>query len=113
MTYRIDLSSIAKAEADAAFLNLSQYTAIESARVWYQGLIKAISSLETMPYRCSIARENAFFSREIRQLLYGQGKNTYRIIFTVLDDQPIPTVRILNIRSTAQRVIGEVNDSDE
>ena len=112
MTYRIDLSSIAKAEADAAFINFSQYTTIETAQAWYQGLIKAISTLETMPHRCSLARENAFFSQEVRQLLYCQGKNTYRIIFTILDDQLIPTVRILNIRSAAQRTIGEADESD-
>ncbi len=45
MTYRIDFSSVAKAEADSAFLNFSQYNTPESAQAWYQGLIKAISSL--------------------------------------------------------------------
>ena len=40
MTYRVDLSSVAKAEADAAFLSFSQYTTPEQAQRWYQGLIK-------------------------------------------------------------------------
>jgi hypothetical protein len=44
MTYRIDFSSIAKAEADAAFLSFSQFTTDERAQLWYQGLIKAIVS---------------------------------------------------------------------
>lgn len=113
MTYRIDLSSVAKADADAIFLSLSQYTTAKNAQIWYQGLIKAFSSLTTMPRRCPIARENAFFSQEIRQLLYSQGKNTYRIIFTVLSDQPIPTVRILNIRNAAQQTIGEPKEDLE
>ena len=73
MTYRIDFSSIAKAEADAAFLNLSQFTTAERAQTWYQGLINTIVSLQNMPQRSAIAREDAFFSHEIRQLLYGQG----------------------------------------
>ena len=59
MTYRIDISSAAKAEADAAFLR------------------------------------------------YGKGKHTYRILFTILDDQTAPTVRILHIRNTAQKTLGE------
>ena len=45
MTYRIDLSSLAKAEADAVFLNISQFNTTELAQLWYQGLIKAITSL--------------------------------------------------------------------
>jgi len=112
MTYRIDFSSVAKAEADAAFLSFSQFTAPDRAQEWYQGLIKAISSLQEMPYRCTLARENAFFSQEIRQLLYGRGQHTYRILFTVLPDQSIPTVRILHIRNAAQRTIGEPEDAE-
>ena len=107
MTYRVDLSSVAKAEADAAFLSFSQYTTPEQAQRWYQGLIKAISTLRTMPRRCPVARENAFFSQEIRQLLYGKDQHTYRILFTVLDEQTTPTVRVLHIRNAAQRTLGE------
>lgn len=110
MTYRIDFSSQAQAEADAAFVNFAQFTTPEHAQAWYQGLIKAISSLQEMPRRCSLARENAFFSQEIRQLLYGSGKTTYRILFTVLDEQTTPTVRIIHIRNAAQRAIGEPQD---
>ena len=107
MTYRVDLSSVAKAEADAAFLSFSQYTTPEQAQRWYQGLIKAISTLGTMPRRCPVAREDAFFSQEIRQLLYGKGQHTYRILFTVLDEQTTPSVRVLHIRNAAQRTLGE------
>ena len=107
MSYRIDLSSVAKAEADAAFLSYAQHVDSEQAQSWYQNLIKAISSLKTMPRRCPLARENAFFSQEIRQLIHGKGKHTYRILFTVLDDSPTPTVRILHIRNTAQKTLGE------
>lgn len=110
MTYRIDFSSIAKAEADAAFLSFSQFTTADRAQVWYQGLIKAIVSLQEMPRRCPIARENKFFSQEIRQLLYGRSKQAYRILFTILDDQPIPTVRILYIRHVSQKTVGEADE---
>lgn len=110
MTYRVDLSSMAKAEADAAFLSFSQYTTVEQAQKWYQGLIKAISSLKTMPRRCAIARENDFFSPEIRQLIYGKGRHTYRILFTTLDESGQPIVRVLHIRNTSQRTLGKVDD---
>lgn len=66
MTYRVEVSSTARAEADAAFLSFSQYASPERAQKWYQQLITAIASLKTMPRRCPIARENAFFSQEMR-----------------------------------------------
>jgi uncharacterized DUF497 family protein len=113
MSYRIDFSSVAKAEADAAFMSFSLDTSPERAQAWYQGLIKAISSLKVMPRRCALARENAFFSQEIRQLIYGQGQHTYRIVFAVLHDQKQPTIRIISIRNAAQRTLGEPEDEDE
>jgi plasmid stabilization system protein ParE len=110
MIYRIDFSSTAKSEADAAFLRFAQFTSSDRAQNWYQGLVKAIASLQEMPRRCAIAPENEFFSQEIRQLLYGRGQSKYRILFTVLDDQTIPTIRILYIRNTSQNTIGQVED---
>jgi hypothetical protein len=98
MNYRIEISSIAEAEADKAFLRLSQISSPIKASQWYSGLLEATSSLSQMPKRCPLARENDLFSQELRQLLYGRGRNSYRVIFTVLEGQDISTVRILHIR---------------
>ena len=78
--YRIEISSVAEAEADKAFLRLSQVASPTKATQWYAGLLKAIESLIQMPKRCLLARENDYFSQEIRQLLYGRGRNSYRIL---------------------------------
>jgi plasmid stabilization system protein ParE len=107
MKYRIELSSVAEAEADSAFLQLSQVTSPERAGQWYAGLLQAIESLSQMPKRCPIARENERFSQEIRQLMYGKGRNSYRVLFTILEGQEVPTVRILHIRHGAQQIFGE------
>jgi plasmid stabilization system protein ParE len=106
MKYRIDISSLAQAEADNAFLQLSQVTSPTKASQWYSGLLKAIESLSQMPKRCPLARENEYFSQEIRQLLYGKGRNSYRILFTVLEGSEA-TVRILHIRQATQQTLGE------
>lgn len=37
------------------------------------------------------SRENEYFSQEIRQLLYGKGRNSYRILFTILEGQEVCT----------------------
>ncbi len=107
MTYRIEVSSVAEAEADRAFLQLSQVASPEKARQWYTGLLAAIASLAQMPKRCSLARENDYFSQEIRQLIYGKGRNLYRVLFTILENGEISTVRILHIRYGKQQTLGE------
>jgi plasmid stabilization system protein ParE len=82
-------------------------TSPEKAREWYEGLLNAIESLSAMPKRCPIARENQYFSKEIRQLLYGKGRNSYRIIFTIAENEDVSAVRILHIRHAAQQTLGE------
>jgi hypothetical protein len=56
-------------------------------------------SLEKMPLRCSLAFENSFLGEEIRQLIYGKGRNTYRILFTVIEHE----VQVLFVRHSAQK----------
>lgn len=110
MKYRIEVSSVAEAEADGAFLRLSKVTSSTKASQWYAGLLKAIESLAQMPKRCSLAKENEYFSQEIRQLLYGQGRNSYRILFAILEEQDESIVRILHIRHASQQTLGEKPD---
>ena len=107
MKYRIEISSVAEAEADSAFLRLSQITSPTKASQWYSGLLQAIESLSQMPKRCLLARENQYFSQDIRQLLYGKGRNSYRILFTIVEGQEVSTVRILHIRHATQQTVGE------
>ena len=113
MSYRVEISSVAESEMDSAFLRLSQVISPEKARQWHQGLLKTIESLSEMPKRCPLARENKYFSQEIRQLLYGGGRNTYRILFTVVEEIEVSTVRILNFRYGTQQVLGENKESNE
>ena len=113
MSYYVEVSSTAEAEADSTFLRLSQVTSPEKARQWYEGLLKAIESLSEMPKRCPLARENESFSKEIRQLLYGRGRNSHRILFTIIESDEVATVRILHIRHAAQQTLGEAQEQDE
>lgn len=71
-------------------------------------MLDAIESLSEMPKRCPLAKENEYFSQEIRQLLYGQGRNAYRILFTIIEEQHLPIVRIIHIRHSALPTLGEV-----
>ena len=113
MNYRIEISSVAEAEADTTFLKMSQVISPDKARRWYEGLLQAIESLSAMPKRCPLARENKYFSQEIRQILYGRGRNSYRILFTIVEGKDVSTVRILHIRHAAQQTLGESQESGE
>ncbi|MEM1170627.1 MAG: type II toxin-antitoxin system RelE/ParE family toxin [Cyanobacteria bacterium P01_H01_bin.35] len=113
MKYQIEISSVAEAEADKAFQWLCQVASIETAKHWYQKLLKTIESLSEMPKRCPLARENDYFSQEIRQLLYGRGRNSYRVIFTIVESPEISIVRVLHIRHAVQQTIGESQDESE
>lgn len=57
MKYKIEISSLAEAEADQAFLWMLKFASPQKTRDWYQGLLKAIFSLSTMPKRCVLAME--------------------------------------------------------
>ncbi|WP_016949450.1 type II toxin-antitoxin system RelE/ParE family toxin [Anabaena sp. PCC 7108] len=113
MKYRIEISSTAEAEADKAFLQLSQITSPEKASQWYAELLRLIESLSQMPKRYSLARENDYFSQEMRQIIYGKGRNAYRIIFTIIEGKEVSTVRILHIRHAAQQTIGKAPDESD
>jgi plasmid stabilization system protein ParE len=114
MTYRIAISEAAEAEGEAIYLWLLRRSP-ETAAAWYEGLLAAIDSLTEFPRRCPVARESDRFEQEIRQFLYGSGRMTCRILFTIFeaerpDDEP--TVRILHVRHGAQRDLGEEGDPE-
>ena len=61
---------------------------------WFDALLDAIESLAEFPERCAFAPDPGFRLRGIRQLLYGEGHNIYRILYRVKDESvPILTVR--------------------
>lgn len=112
MIYRLDVSSVASDEADRAALSIANVLGVERAKDWYDSLLLAMDSLTTMPRRCALALENEFFSQEIRQLLYGRGRNAYRIVFTILPGDEVSIVRILRIRHSSQLTIGEAPEGE-
>jgi plasmid stabilization system protein ParE len=61
---------------------------------WFDGLCDAIESLADLPERCALAPEAILRKKRVRQLLYGEGRSTYRIIYRVKDE----AVHILTIR---------------
>lgn len=100
MIYRVIIQPNAEAELDSAYLYRYQRAPQAVAR-WFAGFVEAINSLAQFPERCLFAPENGHFPEEIRQLLYGNGRDVFRILFTIQGD----TVHVLHIRHGAQRYL--------
>ncbi len=91
--YRAIISPEAQRAIEASF----EYIHCNSPRnaiKWVEGLYEAVDTLETMPERCGLIRENEAFDVDMRELLY----QSHRIIFTVNEE----VVRIVFVRHAAR-----------
>jgi plasmid stabilization system protein ParE len=62
---------------------------------WWNGLMDAILSLESMPRRCPVIQEQGHLEEELRQLIY----ESHRIIFSLSGNK----VRVLRVYHGARR----------
>lgn len=98
MIYKVIIQPNAAQEID----QIVTYIAADSpnnARRWLDRLLDAIGKLARYPRRCPMAPESIYFQEEIRHFVYGR----YRVIIAI-DGQ---TVRVLHVRHSARRAIGE------
>jgi plasmid stabilization system protein ParE len=85
MAYRVEIAAPAAADIDDAYVWLrDNYAAY--AMDWYARLGDAVASLAEFPHRCSAAPEQADAAFELRQLIVGEGRQAYRVLFSILDD---------------------------
>jgi plasmid stabilization system protein ParE len=78
MTYPVEITAFAIADAEQAYLWLRERS--PEAAAWYNGLFDAIDSLEKMPYRCPLAPESENLDIKLRQVFYGKRSQQYRIL---------------------------------
>ena len=94
MAYLVELS--ARAEQDLKHI-AQRISAGESAAVtrWFDGLDKAISTLERFPRRCPITPESKKTKQGLRHLLY----SSMRIIYEIDEEREL--VRVIAVRHSA------------
>ncbi len=97
MNYKVVVSEPAKAEADEAFAWISEFSPAR-AKKWFNGLFKAIASLDNQPESYPLAPEAELFHRDIRQMLYGKRRGIYRVLFEIRGE----VVQVTNIRHGAR-----------
>lgn len=97
MAYRVKVSPSALADAESAYLWLKEQVSDKQATKWYNGLVDAIYSLDTLPLRCPLAPESEELGVELRQLLYGKRSAAYRILFAVVWEEAEEVVRVYRV----------------
>ncbi len=97
MTFQVEIIPIAEAQIEQAYSWYRERNP-EFADLWFRGLMNAIATLQEKPQRCVFAIEHEIFRTEVRQLLYGKFKNTYRVLFTIRST----IVHVLYVRHSAQ-----------
>ncbi len=107
--FGIDISDAAYADIEEATDWLDEHLP-HFREEWMDGLQVTINSLKVFPERCPLAPENrsSRFTEEIRQILYGEGRGQYRILFWI--DGTL--VRIIQVWHSSRRWLHELEDDD-
>lgn len=95
MAYRVELAKNAEAELEELYLWVVERAPSQGA-AWFNGLERAILSLEQLPKRFRIAPESFDSDQPVRALNYGRSPHVYRVFFTI--DESATLVRVLHIR---------------
>ena len=99
MAYRVEIARRAEADLEDLYLWVVERAPQQGAR-WFNGLERAVLSLDRHPKRCPVAPESFDPDRQVRVLTYGRKPHTCRIFFTVDDDAEV--VCVLHVRRGAR-----------
>jgi toxin ParE1/3/4 len=100
MAYRVEFSARAAHDLEVLYVE-KHVTELRAAARWYNGLEKAVHTLESHPDRCPAAPEARKLKRKLRHLLYGKKPHVYRVIYEV--DDARQAVWVFMIRHGAMR----------
>jgi plasmid stabilization system protein ParE len=100
MAYRVELARNAEAEIGDLYLWVVDRAPSQGA-AWFNGLERAILSLEQLPKRFRIAPESFDPDQPVRVLNYGRRPHVYRVFFTI--DETAKVVRVVHIRRGARQ----------
>ncbi len=100
MGYRVEIARRAEADLEDLYLWVVDRAPQQGAR-WFNGLERAVLSLDRHPKRCPVAPERFDPDHPVRVLTYGRKSHAYRIFFTIDDDAEI--VRVLHVRRGARQ----------
>jgi toxin ParE1/3/4 len=100
MAYRVDIARSAEADLEDLYLWVVE-RAPQQGAAWFNGLERAVLSLDQHPERCPVAAESSDPDHPIRVLRYGRKPHVYRVFFTV--DHSAKVIRVVHVRRGARR----------
>jgi toxin ParE1/3/4 len=98
MAYQVELTGRALRDLASIYHRIEAETTARAMR-WFEGIEKAINSLENNPQRAPVTPED----RALRNLLYDKKPNVYRIIYALAEDTA--TVFVLHIRAPGRAIM--------
>lgn len=98
MIYVVELTDRAARDLNILYEEKNAAESVAAAR-WYDGLGKAVYTLEAHPGRCPKAPESKKANKPLRHLLYGRKPHVYRVIYEI--DERKKLVQVLTIRHGA------------
>ena len=101
MTFDLQITQQAQEDITRNAAWWAENHSLEEALAWYDAVYEQLDSLTQFPESHALAREDSLFDYEIRELLVGGKRRTYRAIFTVVKTE----VRVLTVRRGAQRAV--------
>ena len=100
MACRVEFAARAARDLEILYLIKNAAESPAAAR-WFNGLERAVYTLETHPNRCPVASEARKVKRKLRHFLYGAKPHVYRVIYEV--DERRQIVWVLTIRDSARK----------
>jgi len=98
MAFRVELLPRAQEDLESIWLWLTERSPLRGSD-WFNGLERAMRSLEESPNRCPVARSLSTPADTVRQLLYGHYPHVYKIYYHVVGG----VVEIMHVRHGARR----------
>ena len=99
MAYSVELAKNAEGELEELYVWVVERAPPQGV-AWFNGLERAVLSLDHHPNRCPAAPESIDPDHPVRVLSYGRTPHAYRVFFTVDDDARL--VRVVHIRRGAR-----------
>jgi toxin ParE1/3/4 len=100
MAYRVEFAKNAEAELEELYLWVVERAPSQGA-AWFNGLERAILSLEQLPKRCRVAPESIDPNQPVRVFNYGRSPHIYRVFFAI--DETANVVRVVHTRRGARQ----------
>lgn len=95
--FEVILTPTAEAELIASFNSLRRQAPL-AATHGLRRILDSVQTLRTMPERCGRAEEADVVGADIRQLLFGRGNGTFRVLFVIASG----VVWVRNIRRASR-----------